>query len=81
MVHTFNPSSREKYKTEETSLRLSLILRMRGGRIAILVKVEARASGQLLCFSDLQVEPQYLSLSFYYSQQRLAGKVTPILRT
>ena len=30
-------------------------------------EVVMRASNWLLCFSDLQVEPQYLSLSIYYS--------------
>ena len=29
-------------------------------------EVEVRAINRLLCFSDLQVEPQYLSLGFYY---------------
>ena len=29
-------------------------------------EVEVGASGWLLCFADLQVEPQYLSLGFYY---------------
>ena len=33
--------------------------------------VEVRASGWLLCFSELQVEPQYLSLGFNYSCFRL----------
>ena len=28
-------------------------------------EVKVKASGWLFCFSDLQVEPQFLTLSFY----------------
>ena len=37
-----------------------------------LVEVKGLSSGWLLCFSDLQVEPQYLSLGSYYSCYILA---------
>ena len=54
-------------KWEETGLTLSLNLRICGGRIAhFWSEVEVRARDWLFCFSDLQVELQYLSLGFYY---------------
>ena len=34
-------------------------------------EVEVRDGDWLLCFSDLEVEPQYLSLGFYYSCYKL----------
>ena len=40
---------------------------METGSLLFQSEVEIRASGWLLCFSDLQLEPQYLSLGFYYS--------------
>ena len=60
---------------------LSFNLRIHGGRVAhFQSEVEVRASGWLLGFSDPQVEPQYLSLGFYYSCyiwcQHLAYKFT-----
>ena len=46
-------------------------LRIRGDRISLfcyedLVQVKVLSKSWLLCFSDLQREPQYLSLGFYY---------------
>ena len=35
--------------------------------------VEVRTRGWLLCFSDLQVEPQYLFLDFYYCAIKTCG--------
>ena len=48
------------------------ILSIRGDRILPfesedLVEVKGLSSGWLLCFSDLQLGPQYLSLGLYYS--------------
>ena len=55
-------------KQEETGLMLSVSLRICRGRLThFWSEVEVRASVWLICFSDLQVEPQYLSLGFYYS--------------
>ena len=52
-------------KQEETALSHSLILRFLEGESPFWTEVEIRESGWLFYFSDLQVEPQYLSLSFY----------------
>ena len=52
-------------KWEETVLRHSLILRFLEAGSPFWTEVEARASGWLLCVSDLQVELQFLSLGFY----------------
>ena len=38
---------------------------METGPLSFQSEVEVRASGWLLCFSDLQTESQYLSLGFY----------------
>ena len=51
-------------------------LRICGDRILPLwfedfVEVKGLSSGRLFCFYDLQLEPQYLSLSFYYLCYRL----------
>ena len=64
VVHTFNPIPRVDYKMEKTALstHASEIL---GGRLPFQTEVEVRASGWMLCFSDLQVEPQFLTLGFY----------------
>ena len=50
---------------EETALTHSLILRFPEAGSPFGTEVEVRASGWFFCFSDLQVEPQFLSLSFY----------------
>ena len=57
---------------EETELSVVWSLRIRGDRISLaslirtLVDVKGLSSDWLPCFSDLQAEHQYLSLSFYY---------------
>ena len=48
------------------SLRLVENLARSPFRSEDLVKVKVLSSGWLLCFSDLQLEPQYLPLGFYY---------------
>ena len=59
------PALERKIKQDETGLKLGLNLRIPGGRIThFLSEVEVRASGWLLCFSDLQVKPQYPLLGF-----------------
>ena len=52
-------------KQEETALHLSLILRFLEAESPFQTEVEVKASGWLLCFLNLQVENQFLSLSFY----------------
>ena len=47
---------------------------METGSLPFWSEVEVRASGWLLCFSDLQVELQYLSLGFYYWRYRIGEK-------
>ena len=55
---------REEYKGEE---RNSWNMESEDSWRQDLVEVKGLSSGWLFCFSDLQVEPQYLSLGFYYS--------------
>ena len=52
-------------KQEETALSLSLILRFLEAGSPFWTEAEVRASGWLFCFSDLQFEPQFLSLGLY----------------
>ena len=63
-VHTSNLSPRGNVKAEETALTHSLILRFVEAGLPFWTKVEVRARGWLLCFSEIQVEPQFLSLGF-----------------
>lgn len=66
---------KKKYKGEETGIQRSVArrvwsLRIPGGRLLSfwsedLVEIKGLSSGWLLCFSDLLVEPQHLSLPFY----------------
>ena len=51
-------------KWEETDLRPSLILIFLEAGLVFQTEVEVRASGWLLCFLDIQVEPQFQSLCF-----------------
>ena len=64
MVHAFNPSPREQYKMGE-DISYSLILRFLEAGLPFRTEVEVRASGWLFCFSDLQIESEFLSLDFY----------------
>ena len=64
MVISLIPELERIVKWEETALSLSLILRFLEAGSPFQTEVEVRASGWLLCFSGLQVEPQFLSLSF-----------------
>ena len=64
VVHTFDPSPREEIRQSRTALRYSL-LRFQETGSPFQTEVKVRASGWLLCFSDLQVEHQFLIFSFY----------------
>ena len=57
------PALGRNIKWEE--IALSLILRFLEAGSPFQIEVEVRASGWLFCFSDLEVEPQFLSLGFY----------------
>ena len=57
------PALGRNIKWEE--IALSLILRFLEAGSPFQKEVEVRASGWLFCFSDLEVEPQFLSLGFY----------------
>ena len=59
VVHTFNPSTREEYKAGGDRNLFSFGLKISLSKSSLVA--------WLLCFSDLQAEPQYLSLGFYYS--------------
>ena len=52
-------------KWEETAFSFSPILRFLEADSPFHTEAEVRASGWLFCFSDLQAEPQFLSLTFY----------------
>ena len=65
VVHAFNTSPKEDYKMEETALRHCLTLRFLEAGSPLWTEVEVRASGSIVYFLDLQVEPQFLSLGFY----------------
>ena len=67
------PELERTIKREETALSLRLILRFLEAESPFWTEVEVRASGWLFCFFDLQVEPQYLSLNFYYLCYREVG--------
>ena len=73
-AHFFDPSTKGEYKTgEDRGSELSLQLPSLGrGEISPVVR--------LFCFSDLQLEPQYLSLGFHYSWDRLCLKTTVVCR-
>ena len=59
-------SPREDYKMGGNSSQAdNLILRFWKAGVPFQTEVEERASGWLFYFSDLQVEPQFLTLSFY----------------
>ena len=65
VVHTFSPSTREENKMGGDSSHLyRSYLRFLEVECLFWTEVEVRASGYLFCFSDLQVEHQYLSLGF-----------------
>ena len=63
-MHALNPRTREDYKMGGDSSQAHSDVSWRQDHHSQ-TEVEVRASGWLLCFSGLQVEPQYLSLSFY----------------
>ena len=66
VVQAFNPSPRENYKMGgNSSLSCSLLLRFQEVELPFQTEVKLRANGLLFYFSDLQVEPQFLTLSFY----------------
>ena len=66
VVHAFNPRTREDYKTggDSSQAQSHSEVSWRQDR-HFRTEVKVRASGWLLCFLGLQVEPQFLSLSFY----------------
>ena len=67
-MHAFNLTlltleSERIIRREETAHRHSLILRFLEAESIFRTEVEVRACVWLLCFLNLQVEPQFLSLS------------------
>ena len=65
MVHNFNPSPKDDYEVRGNSSQThSLILRFQKAGVPFQTAVEVRASGWLFCSLDLQVESQFLTLSF-----------------
>ena len=65
VVHSFNPRTREDYEAGgDSSQSQSPEVSWRQDH-HFQTEVKVRTSGWLLCFSGLQVEPQYLSLGFY----------------
>ena len=69
VVHAFNPRNGEEYKVEYKTGgdRSQAQSHSKEAGLLFWSEVEVRVSGWLLCFSDLQAGPQYLSLGFYYS--------------
>ena len=66
MVHTFNPRPRENYKMggdNSQILFLSEVFWKQDHNFW--TEVEVRANGWLFYFPNIQVEFQFLSLSFY----------------
>ena len=65
MVYALNPRTREDYKAGGDSSQSQSHSEIPKGSFALWTEVEVRASGWLLCFLGLQVEPQFQSLGFY----------------
>ena len=64
-MHAFNPNPRKEYKMGGDSSQTQSHSEIPGWPFQ--TEVEVRDSGWLFGFSDLQVEPQCLSLGFYLS--------------
>ena len=60
------PAPERNMTKEETGLTHRLILRFLEAGSPFQTKVEVRAVGWLFWFSDFQVDPQNLTLGFYY---------------